>query len=95
MIDEWLNPVPRNPSEFFFKVTDLQENHAAVPTHVQLASVMAEAYWGTDYLSELASRYGWEAIGQRFLHARAGTQIKVRRGGLGEVVAVQYLKEVE
>jgi hypothetical protein len=56
---------------------------------------MREAYWGTDYLSDLASRYGWEAVGQRFLQVRAGTQMRVRRGDFGEAVVVQYLKVVE
>lgn len=95
MIDQWLSPVRRKPSGFSFNVTDLQENLDSVPTHAQLASLMREAYWGTDYLSDLASRYGWEAVGQRFLHARAGTQLRVRRGDFGEAVAVQYLKVVE
>jgi hypothetical protein len=81
MINEWLHPVRRNPSGFSFNVTDLQENLGAVPTHAQLASLMREAYWGTDYLSALAASYGWEAVGQRFLRARAGTQLRVRRGG--------------
>lgn len=95
MIDEWLHPVRRNPSGFSFHVTDLQENLGAVPTHAQLASLMSDAYWGMDYLSDLAGRYGWEAVGQRFLQARARTQMQVRRGDFGEAVAVQYLQEVE
>jgi len=66
-----------------------------VPTHAQLASLMSEAYWGRDYLSDIAGRYGWEAVGERFLQARAGTRMPVRRGDFGEAVAAQYLKEVE
>ena len=95
MIEEWLSPVPRNPSGFSFDVTDLQENHGSVPTHAQVAALMSEAYWGTNYLSDVAGRYGWEAVRQRFLQARAGTHMRVRRGDFGEAVAVQYLKGVE
>ena len=87
--------MPRNPSGYSFNVTDLQENLRAVPTHAQLASLMSNAYWGMDYLSDLAGRYGWNAVKQRFLQARAETQIKVRRGDFGEALVVQYLKEVE
>lgn len=95
MIDEWLNPVRRNPSGFAFEVTELQENLGSVPTHAQLAGLMSEAYWGMEYLADLAGRYGLEPVRQRFLQARAGTQMKVRRGDFGEAVAAQYLKEVE
>jgi len=95
MIDEWLHPVRRNPSGFSFNVTDLQENLGSVPTPAQLALLMSEAYWGMEYLSDLAGRYGWEAVGQRFLQARARTQMRVQRGDFGEAIAVQYLQKVE
>jgi len=99
MIDEWLNPMRRNPSGFTFNVTNLQENLSSVPTHAQLASLMIEAYWGTDYLSVLAdsaARYGgWEAVRERFLQPRAGIRMAVRRGDFGEAIAAEYLKEVE
>jgi len=99
MIDEWLNPMGRNPSGFSFNVTNLQENCGSVPTHAQLALLMSEAYWGTDYLSALADRAGryggWDAVRDRFLQPRAGTRMAVRRGDFGEAVAAQYLKEVE
>ena len=95
MIDQWLNPVRRNPSGFSFDITDLQENLDSAPTHVQLASRMREAYWDTGYLSDLAGTYGWDAVRQQFIQARAGTQMRVRRGDFGEAVADQYLKVVE
>jgi hypothetical protein len=56
---------------------------------------MSNAYWSMDYLADLAGRYGWNAVKQRFLQARTGTQIKVRRGDIGEALVVQYLKAVE
>ena len=95
MIDEWLHPVRRNPSGFSFNVTDLQEHLGSVPTHAQLALLMSEAYWDMEKFSALANRYGWEAVGQRFLQVRARTQMQVRRGDFGEAVAVQYLQKVE
>jgi hypothetical protein len=98
MIDEWLNPMRRNPAGFSFNVINLQENLGSVPTHAQLASLMIEAYWGTDYLSTLAdsaARYGgWDAVREQFLQPRAGTRMAVRRGDFGEAVTAQYL-EVE
>jgi Cap4 SAVED domain len=95
MINAWLNPVRRDTSELSFNVTDLQENLDSVPTHAQLASLLSNAYWDTNYLSDLAGRYGADAVRERFLQARAATQMRVRRGDFGEAVAVQYLKEVE
>jgi hypothetical protein len=99
MINEWLNPVRRYTSELSFNVTDLQENLGSVPAHAQLALLMSEAYWGTDYLAALADRAGryggWEAVRERFLQPRAGTRMAVRRGDFGEAIAAQYLKEVE
>jgi hypothetical protein len=95
MIDEWLHSVRRNLSGFSFNITDLQENYSAVPTHAQLASLLSDAYWDMSYLSDLAGRYGLDAVRERFLQARAETQLRVRRGDFGEAVAAQYLKEVE
>jgi len=70
-----------------------------VPAHAQLALLMSEAYWGTDYLAALADRAGryggWEAVRERFLQPRAWTRMAVRRGDFGEAIAAQYLKEVE
>jgi hypothetical protein len=95
MIEGWLEPISRETSGFSFNVIDLQEDKSSVPTHTELASLLREAYWGEEYLSILAGRYGWEAVKDRFVQARAGTRLTVRRGDFGEALAAQYLREVE
>lgn len=95
MIEGWLKSIKRNPAGFPFDVIDVQEVPGSAPSTADLASLLREAYWGEEYLSELATRYGWEAVKGRFLQARAGTQLKIKRGDFGEAVAVQYLTEVE
>lgn len=95
MIERWLVAAKRNPSGFSFDVVDLQEVPNSVPSAAELASLLREAYWGEDYLSSLAARYGWKAVRDRFLQARSGIRLTVRRGDFGEAMAVQYLREVE
>lgn len=95
MINEWLRPERRDPSSFSFVATDLQEDITSIPTSADLASLLREAYWGEEYLSKLAEKYGWVAVKDRFLQARAGMKLKVRRGDFGEAIAAQYLQEVE
>jgi hypothetical protein len=95
MINGWLNSSNRSVTAFPFNVVDVQEIPGAVPQAEKFASLLREAYWGEDYLSGLAARYGWEAVKERFLQARMDTQLRVKRGDFGEAVAVQYLTEVE
>jgi len=95
MIKGWLEPILRQTSRFSFDIIDLQEDKNFVPTYHELASLLREAYWGEEYLSVLAGRYGWDAVKDRFLQARAGTRLTVRRGDFGEALAAQYLGEVE
>lgn len=95
MIDKWLESALRSPSAFSFDVFDLQEVASAVPVAAELASLLREAYWGEEYLSDLAARYGWDDVGARFLQARVGTMLTVKRGDFGEALAAQFLKEVE
>jgi hypothetical protein len=94
MFSGWLSASVRNPSGFSFAVTDLTEP-ASPPSIDQLASIMRDGYWGEDYLTNLADRYGWTAIKQNLLDARAGTRLAIRRGDFGEALAGEYLKEVE
>jgi hypothetical protein len=95
MINEWLRPARRDASGFSFVATDLLEDPTSLPTSADFASLLREAYWGEEYLSNLAGKYGWIAVKDRFLQARSGMQLKVRRGDFGEAIAAQYLKEVE
>ena len=93
-IADWLKPNPRADSDFSFEVTDLEETNS-VPSPTELAKLMSDAYWGTDYLAEVAQRYGYEAVRDRFLSSHASTRPSVRRGDFGEAVTVEYLKTVE
>ena len=93
-VADWLKPSPRPASTFSFEVTDLKET-PAVPSSHELADLLAESYWGKDYLANIADRYGFEAVRDKFLRSRAGARLHVRRGDLGEAVTVDYLKNVE
>ena len=90
----WLLPSQRPGIDFSFEVTDIQET-SAVPQAAELADLLADSYWGNEYLERLASRYGFNEVRQRFLAARSGPNLAVRRGDFGEAVTVAYLKEVE
>ena len=93
-IADWLKPIPRADSSFSFKVTDLEETNS-VPSPTELANFMSDAYWDTDYLANVAAKYGFEEIRDKILRPRAETMPSVRRGDFGEAVTVEYLKTVE
>ena len=93
-IANWLKPIPRADSNFSFEVTDLEETDS-VPSPTELANLMKDAYWGSDYLANVAAKYGFEEIRDKFLRPRAETMSSVRRGDFGEAVTVEYLKTVE
>ena len=90
----WLLPSQRAGSNFSFEVTDITET-PAVPQTAELADLLADSYWGSGYLEGLAARYGFDEVRQRFLQARSGPRLAVRRGDFGEAVTVAYLQEVE
>ena len=90
----WLLPSQRTGIDFAFEVTDIQET-SAVPQAAELAHLLADSYWGNEYLENLASRYGFNEVRQRFLTARSGPNLAVRRGDFGEAVTVAYLKDIE
>ena len=92
-VADWLNPAPRPASSFSFEVTDLKET-SAVPSSTELADLLVESYWGKAYFADLANRYGFGAVRDKFLGARASSRPTVRRGDFGEAVTVEYLKEV-
>lgn len=56
---------------------------------------MSDAYWGTDYLANVAERYGYGEVRDKILRSRAGMVPSVMRGDFGEAVTVEYLKTVE
>ena len=93
-VADWLNPFPRASSDFSFEVTDLKET-SKVPSSAELADLLTESYWGEDYLANLAARYGFSEVRDKFLKARVGTLLSVKRGDFGEAVTVDYLKEAE
>ena len=93
-VADWLKPSPRSASTFSFEVTDLKET-TAVPSSHELADLLAESYWGRDYLASVADRYGFEAVRDKFLRKRAEARLPVKRGDFGEAVTVDYLKNVE
>ena len=90
----WLSPAPRTTSSFSFEVTDIQET-SNVPAPYALAKLLRESYWGNDYLADLAAKYGFDTVRDRFLKSRSGTAVTVKRGDFGEAVTVDYLREVE
>ena len=92
---EWLYPVPRTNSTYSFEVTDLKEKTSKRPSSAELAELLRESYWKQDLLADLADRYGYEAVRDKFLRARDETQLSVRRGDFGEALSVEYLKKVE
>ena len=93
-IVNWLNPALRAGSSFSFKVTDLKETNS-VPSAAEFADLMTDAYWDTDYLANVAARYGYGEVRDKILRSRAGMLPSVRRGDFGEAVTVEYLKTVE
>ena len=93
-VADWLKPFPRSASTFSFEVIDLKET-PVVPSSHELADLLAESYWGKDYLASLADRYGFEAVRDKFLSSRTGARLHIRRGDLGEAVTVDYLKNVD
>ena len=93
-IADWLKPIPRADSDFSFEVTDLEET-SSVPSPTELANLMGDAYWGTDYLANVAARYGFEEVRDKIIRPRADTRPSVRRGDFGEAVTVEYLKTAE
>lgn len=92
-ITNWLKPIPRTGSNFSFEVTDVKETNS-VPSPTELANLMRDSYWGTDYLADVADRYGWGKVHDKFLRSRSDTRSSVRRGDFGEAVTVEYLKTV-
>ena len=66
-----------------------------MPSPTELADLMRDAYLDTDYLADLADRYGWGKVRDKILRPRADTRPSVRRGDFGEAVTVEYLKAVE
>lgn len=93
-VAQWLSPSKRTENGFSFEVTDITET-PAVPQTAELAALLADSYWGSEYLENLAARYGFDEVRQRFLRARSGPILAVRRGDFGEAVTVAYLQEVE
>ena len=93
-IVDWLKPIPRADSNFSFEVTDLEETNS-VPSPTELADLMSDAYWDTDYLANVAARYGYGEVRDKIIRSRADTLPSVRRGDFGEAVTVEYLKTVE
>lgn len=92
-ITNWLKPIPRADSNFSFEVTDLTETDS-VPSPTELANLMKDAYLDTDYLADLADKYGWGKVRDKILRPRADTRPSVRGGDFGEAVTVEYLKTV-
>ena len=90
----WLLPSQRTGNDFSFGVTDITET-PVVPQTAELAELLADSYWGSGYLEGLAARYGFDEVRQRYLLARSGPNVAVRRGDFGEAVTVAYLREVE
>ena len=93
-VADWLSPSPRATSDFSFEVTDLEET-SKVPSSAELVDLLTESYWGEDYLADLAARYGFSEVRDKFLKARVGTLLSVKRGDFGEAVTVDYLKDAE
>jgi len=93
-VADWLNPSPRSASDFPFEVTDLNET-SRVPSSAELADLLKESYWGEGYLADLAGKYRFDEVRDRFLKARVGTQRAVKRGDFGEAITADYLKSVE
>lgn len=94
-VDEWLYPVPRTDTEYPFEVTDLKEETSKRPSSAELAELLGESYWNQDFLVDVADRYGFEAVRDKFFQARGKTRLSVRRGDFGEALSVEYLKKVE
>ena len=92
-VADWLNPSPSATSDFSFEVTDLEET-SEVPSSADLVALLNESYWGEDYLADLAARYGFSEVREKFLKARVGTLLSVKRGDFGEAVTVDYLSHV-
>ena len=93
-VADWLNPSPSATSDFSFEVTDLEET-SEVPSSADLVALLNESYWGEDYLADLAAKYGFSEVREKFLKARVGTLLSVKRGDFGEAVTVDYLKNAE
>ncbi len=66
-----------------------------MPSPTELADLMRDSYWGTDYLADVADRYGYGKVRDKFLRSRSDTRSSVRRGDFGEALTVEYLKTVE
>ena len=92
---EWLYPVPRTNSTYSFEVTDLKEETSKRPSSAELAELLRESYWKQDFLANLADKYGFEAVRDKFLQAHDKTWLSVRRGDFGEALSVEYLRKVE
>ncbi len=73
-ITEWLVPAQRLENDFSFEVTDIEET-PAVPQAADLAELLADSYWGNEYLEGLASRYGFDEVQQRFLGSALRPQL--------------------
>ena len=93
-VADWLNPSPRETTDFSFEVTDLEETSEA-PSPAELADLLVESYWGRDELADLADRYGFREVQDRILRERAQANPAVKRGDFGEAVTVEYLKTVD
>ena len=94
VIEQWLQPNNRTENHFPFDVTDVEET-SEIPTAAELVSIMTEAYWGNEYLSGVAARYGHQEVSQVFIAGRATTGPFVRRGDFGEAVTAEFLRDVE
>ena len=86
----WYNS---DASSYCYGIYEIASSSVLSPT--ELANLMRDAYWGTDYLAGVAKRYGWEGVHDKILRPRADTRPSVRRGDFGEAVTVEYLKAVE
>lgn len=93
VVENWLRPYPRSDTDFSFEVIDLIES-LSVPSPTALAGLLAESYWGLEYLAELSEEYWPESIRDVFFRARERTRTPVKRGDWGEAVTVDYIKNV-
>lgn len=91
---DWLSPTLRQPSGFSFRVTDVTETEH-VPSPGALADLLADAFWDIDYLKSLSEKYGFTSLHQNLLADRSQSIQSVRRGDFGEVIAAEFLREIE
>ena len=93
-VANWFIRVKRPITCLRFQVVDLEESKE-IPSRQYLSALLRDNFWGNEYLSGLARRFGWDRVHDRLIGNRWPANKTTARGDFGEAVSAEFLKCVE